>query len=564
MNTRIILWLSLLSTTFIVSPGLWDATVTGKYFYFASVTGAASLFSAYYLLRNRMTLHICLTDILVFLFALWVGVSCIINGMRPGMRLWLFILLVPLYMVIRISLRDQSMIRPLLGVVLLVVTVEAIWGLLQLYGILKSHNRLVTGSFFNSGPYSGFLACGIPIALCLFLNGRSKPEKFSGLLCLLVIGLILPAAMSRAAWLAAVTGSIPVAGRFLYRYCYRLLATQRFKKAALLAITAIVLSGVLFSLYSLRKASADGRMLYWRVSAELVREKPLTGHGLGSFPVLYEDAQADFFISGKGNEKQKRLAGNGPEYAFNEYVQITVEHGITGLVLFLGMIFSSLGFRSAGEPEESAVRGSLTTFLVFAFFSYPFSVLPLTIMFVILIAMSASYARPVRQVSGLVVGVLCLGLSGYASVEILSRYPAYREWKTAQVSYDTGYWEQAVEKYNNLYAKLNRQPQYLFEYACCLSAMGQYEASNELLDRYLLFGSDPVIYYCKGNNYKNKRDFKSAEKMYIRASEILPGRYQPLKLLMDLYEETGQNEKAKAIHEFFESERRKYESIIRR
>jgi O-antigen ligase len=501
-----------------------------------------------------------MTDIAVFVFAAWVGAICITGGTHPGMRLWIFMLLVPLYVIIRTSLQDRNMIRPLLCVIPAVVAVEAVWGLLQLYGVLPAYNKYVTGSFFNAGPYSGFLACGIPIALYFILNGSAKTERFLGLACIITAGLILPAAMSRAAWVAATAGCVPV----LYRICFRRGFRFRFKHAAIAVAGCCLACALLTGTYMMRTRSADHRLFVWRVSAAMVSDRPVTGSGLGSFQALYDGAQANFFLSGKGTEKQKQLAGISHEYAFNEYIQVTVEHGITGLVLFMWIICLCLVPTSKETGAgKTAIQGSLTAFLVFAFFSYPFSVLPLAILFVVLAAMAASFSRPVERFpsrfSRVAAGVLCLGMSGYASVEILSRYPAYREWKSAQVSYyDAGHWEQAAEVYGSLYAKLDREKQYLFEYARCLSFTGQYTKSNETLDRYLLFGSNPVIYCSKANNYKSMNDYENAEQMYLRASEIVPNRPYPLRLLMNLYDETGQSEKAEALRKYFEAKRKKY------
>ena len=44
--THLIIWIPLLSTAFIVSPFLWNQTVTGKYFYFATVVTVATLVTA--------------------------------------------------------------------------------------------------------------------------------------------------------------------------------------------------------------------------------------------------------------------------------------------------------------------------------------------------------------------------------------------------------------------------------------------------------------------------------------------------------------------------------------
>ena len=56
---------------------------------------------------------------------------------------------------------------------LLTGAIEAIWGLAQLYGFTPSqHSRFeLTGSFFNPGPYSGFLVAILPLALYYTLTG---------------------------------------------------------------------------------------------------------------------------------------------------------------------------------------------------------------------------------------------------------------------------------------------------------------------------------------------------------------------------------------------------------
>ena len=56
--------------------------------------------------------------------------------------------------------------------------VEAVWGLWQIYGLAVSNHSLyaLTGSFYNPGPYSGYLAMVFPICLSEWLNLR-KVEK---------------------------------------------------------------------------------------------------------------------------------------------------------------------------------------------------------------------------------------------------------------------------------------------------------------------------------------------------------------------------------------------------
>ena len=190
------------------------------------------------------------------------------------------------------------MARLLMWVILFVITVYALWGLLQLHGYMKSYNNLfaISGSFFNPGPYAGFLACGVPLALHSVLKGNNRAEKILGIVCLVSVGLVIPATMSRAAWLAVVAGSVPVI--LLQSKIIPLNIIQKSKNVTIVIFVSIaIFACVLYGLYSFKKNSADGRLLIWQVSAGLVSDKPLAGSGLGSFQALYDGAQADYFGS---------------------------------------------------------------------------------------------------------------------------------------------------------------------------------------------------------------------------------------------------------------------------
>lgn len=90
--------------------------------------------------------------------------------------------------------------------------IEAIWGLRQLYGFTASgHSRYaLTGSFFNPGPYSGYLALILPLCFYQYLSLHNSrllktwwvKNMVAGSVMLLIL-CVLPAGMSRSAWLAA-------------------------------------------------------------------------------------------------------------------------------------------------------------------------------------------------------------------------------------------------------------------------------------------------------------------------------------------------------------------------
>lgn len=88
-----------------------------------------------------------------------------------------------------------------LFLILIVGVIEAVWGLGQLYGYLPSNHALfkTTGSFFNSGPYGGFIALMFPLVLHYFLRFRQEKQilKYVFLASGVVLLLVLPATLSR-------------------------------------------------------------------------------------------------------------------------------------------------------------------------------------------------------------------------------------------------------------------------------------------------------------------------------------------------------------------------------
>ena len=103
----------------------------------------------------------------------------------------------------------------------------------------------------------------------------------------------------------------------------------------------ISIAGALAGIYLLKKDSANGRLLLWKVTGQAIREQPWTGTGTGGFPAAYAEAQAEYFTSGKASETEMLVAGC-PEYGFNEFLQIGLEQGLVGLMVFVLLLSYSL------------------------------------------------------------------------------------------------------------------------------------------------------------------------------------------------------------------------------
>ena len=78
---------------------------------------------------------------------------------------------------------------------------EAVWGIRQVYGFTYSNHSLyaLTGSFYNPGPYSGYLAMIFPICLYEWLKrkeGKKTIPYYVALAVMLLILCVLPVSCS--------------------------------------------------------------------------------------------------------------------------------------------------------------------------------------------------------------------------------------------------------------------------------------------------------------------------------------------------------------------------------
>ncbi len=424
--------------------------------------------------------------------------------------------------------------------------IEAVWGLCQLWGWLPSnHARFaVTGSFANPGPYSGFLAVVFPLAYSEYTSLTYQHiRKPVALVAMVSIVLVLPAGMSRTAWIAAL-----VATGYVYYLWNEWRIDEYYPRHgkllrwAIVMGAALVLAGAGAGLYHLKKDSADGRLLMWKVAVTALREHPLAGNGWNGVSAVYGQAQEDYFAKGDYTETEARVA-DAPEYVFNEYLQVALAWGIPVLVgacLIVGWSLNRLNW-----TLNYGLCGALLAFLIFASASYPLQYPAMVAVLALLV------------LSGLSVAVLWLNV-GYAVSCMLvvcgcsvswmkygdKKYAAelYRSWGQCQVLYNAGLYERAAEAYGNLYEKpyaayrdMDWNPRFLFEYARSLHKTGQWDESTAVLLEASKVSGDPMILNLIGKNESAMYRFDSAERYYRRAANRVPSRIYPYYLMVKLF-----------------------------
>ncbi len=304
-----------------------------------------------------------------------------------------------LYVILRIiALKNYPW---LLLAIIISGIIQAVYGNLQLLGYSASNHSSfkITGSFFNPGPYAGFLVSVLPIALGMYLyrdtltaklqaEAKNKSPLLHGiikqtfeyipLLGVVNIVIVLPATKSRAAWIAAICSSIVLVA-IKYAILPRLLnkATIKLQKIALIVLAIGIVSAGLFSLYHYKKASSDGRAFIWKVTTEMIADTPVFGLGFDRFKAQYMNYQADYFAK-NGDTSEIKVADN-TYYAFNEGLQFVAENGLLGF-LFLMIVVYVLFLTKVNEGYQLNSFIAKMVFLtigIFSCFSYPMQILPI-------------------------------------------------------------------------------------------------------------------------------------------------------------------------------------------
>lgn len=423
--------------------------------------------------------------------------------------------------------------------------VEAVWGMQQLHGYAYSNHSLfrLTGSFFNPGPYCGYLAAVLPVCLWAALKFQKGMHYFAWI-CVGAILIVLPAGMSRSAWMAAVVACGWVYWTERIGWEKAKAAYKRYKNATIpfIAIVAILAGCAIAGVYGMKRDSADGRLLMWKVTGKAIAGQPLAGTGLGGFPAAYAEAQGEYFATGTATGQEKQVAGC-PEYAFNEYLQIGLEQGIGGLIVFV-LWLGSMGYYGIRNRQHGAVGGVLAL-AVFAVSSYPLQLPSFWMILVFLGAICVTKDGTQARSSALPVSsaypITIISLLSLASVCLFilqkGQYEVYKRWGRMQTVYNNKAYESVSEDYKDLHDKLKHKPEFLFEEAQCLSKTGRYAEAIRVLERAKRLSGDPMIRYMIAKNRQATGDYREAERELLHAIGILPERLYPYYLLAKLYAE---------------------------
>ena len=402
----------------------------------------------------------------------------------------------------------------------------------------------VHGVFLNTSIWGGFVAILFLISISyLLLPQQNRYIRILNLILAFIWAAILLASNARGAWLAAIGGLIYL----LLRY----FDTSN-KKIRFFIPRGIVLGGFLmFLLYRYKTASADGRLVIWNISWEMIKENPLFGFGINGFKKHYMHYQS-IHLQEFTNTFHTYLSDENV-YAFNELIKIWVEQGAFGLlftILCIYVVVKAVKIDKCSKrrfSESDLSIAILISFFIFGMFSYPSDVFQMSVLFILFLAHTASNLSPSFKT------VVCMNkIFVFCSIFCVSGiitilFPHLINYKRASAQWRAIIYKPAtienIHKIESLLPILKHSDPYLYEYGMKLNELKNEKAIKILEKSNNLYSSYYTLMELS-TAYENAQDFIRQESSLIKASQMIPHKFTPHYRLLLLYEKTGRQSEA--------------------
>lgn len=406
---------------------------------------------------------------------------------------------------------------------------QALYGIGQLMDVFPSHTSFkIVGSFDNPAGFAACLAAGFPFGLTLL--EKSKVWKIIGFISLGVVSIAIILSGSRA-------GIIAIAIALTVYIAHRYSIFINGKKIYIIVLFVLLTIGLIF----LKKDSTMGRIGIWNNSIEMIKSRPVLGHGGGSFSSNYMLFQADYFKANP-DSNYARLADN-VFHPFNEYLLLTIEYGVIGLLLLLGVFITVL----FSKHKPLAPLLCLLCVAVFSCFSYPLRYPFIQVLLAYSLVVISKYSVGSQRNRSITVRILMIAMVLLVAVMLIRNILFEYKWGKIAKGLNSINTESTLKSYQDLYDQWNGNSFFLYNYGAVLNKEEHYFSSNVVMRKCIHYLNDYYVQMILGDNYFNMDKLDSARHHYELAHDMAPNRFMPLYCLMELYLKAKNHEKALEI-----------------
>lgn len=246
-----------------------------------------------------------------------------------------FLLLPIAYTAIR-SRRDLSLVLGAIVVGALAAAVSAVISPAPTSEIVEEGTR-ATGTIGDPNELAAVLLVGVALGAGITLaKDRRAPMRVAAAIAVPLCAIGVFVSLSRG-------GLIALAAMLLAGTIF----AGRWRLAITGLLVAVAIGGVLYftaiaPLPARERITASnggsGRTDLWTVGRRMVDAHPVTGVGLGNFPIV----SADYVLQPGATQYAQLILSSAPKVTHNTYLQIAAESGIPGALLFITLLVGCL------------------------------------------------------------------------------------------------------------------------------------------------------------------------------------------------------------------------------
>jgi O-antigen ligase len=264
--------------------------------------------------------------------------------------------------------RDVETFRKVLWFALAGAVVPVLVGLYQQAtggsGVTKSGFGTLTGTFAFSNGFAFFLLVTIALGIPLFVGQRNVWLRIALGGFLFVSSVCLFLTYTRSAWVAAVIVLV-----FMALVQYRGAAVGLAPLLVVLLLTSVPVVNVVQDRFadlstnsvSYSTSSWAWRQKNWSHMLPYAEERPAAGWGLGSYPALtFEE------FGSRTRNFANIETPEGGIYAHNDYLNMAVETGVPGMILWILTLLglASVAYKGMAHPAVRPYASALFAVMV--------------------------------------------------------------------------------------------------------------------------------------------------------------------------------------------------------
>ncbi|MCM8806035.1 MAG: O-antigen ligase family protein [Candidatus Omnitrophica bacterium] len=464
-----------------------------------------------------------------------------------------------LIFIVPFILRKSSDVILFFRIVVISSMFVAIYGILQHYGLDPINWQIKKSALSTLGRrnFAGeYLVLVLPWALFCFLTSEKKLRLlFGSIFILLLFHLFLT--FTRASWIGFVISMMTL---IFLKLKFKI--PKAVKLVSVLIFFIMVLNAYA-DVFQFEQGTVKSRIDIWKICISLIKSRPLAGWGTGNFEIAYYE----FAENNPGNvlvPVNQRVSK-----AHNEFIEIAVENGIIGLLLFLFFIFTiyKMAWDTVANKKEQPVEkfisisaiSSITGILVNSIASFPLQTTMGSFFFFlncgILSRMYFVVNNPEKHeikfsFSGIpfVCMIVACAYIVFTFTAISSSYSLKKSKDIMRIVaeiHDPILWIQAEIYGRNVVSYNPFNIEGYYHLGKVYLAANEIEKARENFLRALKFQPhSEVILLNLGIVEQRSKNFQLAEKYFIRALKISEKNPEILKALWNFYSETGNTEKA--------------------